>query len=71
MAHWYRGVLHPWKVCMGVGWFLGDLQRYRVVSFVVCGGSRSRQGWDVLLVRENEICELGCCGGGGRDIITR
>ena len=24
MAHWYRGVLHPWKVCMGVGWFLGD-----------------------------------------------
>ena len=36
MAHWYRGVLHPWKVCMGwVGfWETVSLQRSCFVLLV-------------------------------------
>jgi hypothetical protein len=56
MAHWYRGVLHPWIKCMGwVGfgrWFLTRL-RY-------CVGLGLGSCCVVWMFVKNVKCELGC-----------
>jgi hypothetical protein len=61
MAHWYRGVLHPWKVCMGWVGFWETFPTYKDMLdlVVLCGFQEKCEMFDVSSFA------------GGRDIITR